>query len=79
MAVVEVTVSVADGHLSDLGKIVERCRQSGLNVTQILDQIGVIVGSIDPQRITALRQIAGVAAVEESREIGIEPPDSEIQ
>ncbi len=79
MSVEYVNVVVADNYLDNFSKVVERCKQAGLQVEQELKAVGVISGSIDSAKREDLSQVEGVAAVEQSRGIQIAPPDSDIQ
>ena len=53
----------------DLGK-------AGLKVTQVLDEVGSIIGTCEPKHVEKLRSIRGVSDVSASGEIDIGPPDS---
>lgn len=79
MAEVNVSVSVADGSMDRFSEVVRRLKEAGLDVEQELGEIGVVTGSIDPEKAESLREIEGVSHVERSREFRIAPPDSDIQ
>jgi hypothetical protein len=79
MAEVNVSVSVADGSMDRFSEVVRRLKEAGLDVEQELGEIGVVTGSIDPEKVESLREIEGVSHVEQSREFRIAPPDSDIQ
>lgn len=79
MAEQEVVVTIAEPYLDQPEKVLRRCRKAGLTVTLYLKTLGVIQGTIDPHKIAALAEVAGVAAVEQSRRVDIPPPESEIQ
>jgi hypothetical protein len=79
MAEVNVSVSVADGSMDRFSEVVRRLKDAGLDVEQELEEIGVVTGSIDPEKVESLREIEGVSHVERSREVRIAPPDSDIQ
>jgi hypothetical protein len=79
MAEVSVSVSVADGSMDRFPEVVRRLKDAGLDVEQELGEIGVVTGSIDPEKAESLRKIEGVSHVERSREFRIAPPDSDIQ
>jgi hypothetical protein len=57
----------ADVSIADLA---DRLREHGVEITQQLDAIGVIVGVLDDAVVSQVRATPGVAAVEEEREIG---------
>jgi hypothetical protein len=76
---VAVSVSVDDEYLDRFDDVVARCKKAGLKVDQRLDAIGILTGTIDSERLDALRRLAGVASVEGERHISIAPPESDIQ
>jgi hypothetical protein len=59
--------------------VVARAKQAGMKVDQQLDDVGIIGGTIEADKLADLRAVEGVAEVERSREVRIAPPDSEIQ
>jgi len=79
MAEVNVSVSIADGSMDRVSEVVRRLKEAGLDVEQELGEIGVVTGSVDPEKAESLREIEGVSHVEQSREFRIAPPDSDIQ
>ena len=72
------TLSIVVEDQERFSEIIENCKKAGLQVEQQMDAVGVITGSIDSEKIGDLKKIAGVH-IEQSRQIGIAPPDSEIQ
>jgi hypothetical protein len=79
MAEVNVSVSVADSSADGFSEVVRRLKDAGLDVEQELAEIGVVTGSIDPEKAESLREIEGVSHVERSQEFRIAPPDNDIQ
>ena len=79
MSVVKLSVSVDEQHLDQFPRVVKEIKQAGMKVEQELKDIGVITGSIDSEKVKSLRKVKGVAHVEESRQVHIAPPDSDIQ
>jgi hypothetical protein len=79
MAEMNVSVSVAEGSMDRFSEVVRHLKEAGLDVEQELGEIGVVTGSIDPEKAESLREIEGVSHVERSREFRIAPPDSDIQ
>jgi len=61
----------------DIEQVAERLRAAGMEVRQVLVNVGIITGSVDGGRRAALADIPGVVAVEIEREVRIAPPDSE--
>ncbi|MBD2020765.1 ketohydroxyglutarate aldolase [Leptolyngbya sp. FACHB-36] len=79
MAKVNLTVSVADSHLDRILDVAEGLRAAGLQVQQIMDAIGVIIGTCEAEQVGALSQVAGVAHIEKAQGFQLQPPDSPIQ
>ncbi|MFP2924585.1 hypothetical protein ACLESO_05090 [Pyxidicoccus sp. 3LG] len=58
--------------------VVARLRAAGLDVEQVLEETGVVLGSAAPDRLPALRAVQG-ATVEAQRTFQLAPPDSDVQ
>lgn len=63
----DVAVNLAVSDTVDFASTLARAREAGLEVTQALDGLGVISGTIDRGRLPQLARIPGVS-VEEDRE-----------
>eukprot|EP00913_Durusdinium_trenchii_P035334 g33064.t1 len=68
-----------DQHLGDLDQVAEACRNAGLESDTQLKMLGQILGEIAVEDEQRLRSVPGVMGVEESGEIQLPPPDSDIQ
>ena len=79
MSKVNLLVSVDDEHMERLSEVAEKVKDVGMDVEQELEEIGVITGSIDSEKVEPLRKVEGVSQVEESRRFHIAPPDRTIQ
>ena len=79
MANEQVNVSVADDELGRFAEVVRSMRDAGLEVEQELEALGVVSGSIAPDKLPNLRQVKGVTAVETARTYRLPPPDSPVQ
>ena len=79
MPKVSLLVSVDDEHLDRFSEVVKRAEAAGMEVEQKMEDLGVLAGSIDPEKFEQLRQVEGVSHVEESRQVRIPPPDSDVQ
>lgn len=75
----EVVVSVEDEHLERLSAVAEELRSAGMAVGEVMDELGIVSGSIEPGKMEDLSAVTGVASIERSREVGIPPPDSPVQ
>ncbi|MFE2278121.1 hypothetical protein ACFXAE_12875 [Streptomyces sp. NPDC059454] len=60
-------------------EVVEASRRAGLTVTGEQPILGTLSGTIPEDRIPALREVAGVEAVDRDRTIRLPPPDSPVQ
>jgi hypothetical protein len=79
MSQMNISVLVKDTHLATIELVAQKLRDGGMNVTQVLNSIGVVSGSIDPSLMGTLSQIEGVKEVEQERTYQLAPPDSDIQ
>ena len=79
MAKVNLSVSVKEEHRPRFAELVKQLKETGLQVEQELHSAGVVTGSIESEKVDQLKKLAGVAHVEESRNVQIAPPESEVQ
>jgi hypothetical protein len=79
MAKLNVTVSIKDEHLPHFPEVVEGMKKTGFEVDKQLESLGVVTGTIDSDKVHALRALKGIGNVEESRSFQIPPPESDIQ
>ena len=79
MPKVSLLVSINDDHLDRFSKVVKDVEDVGMEVEQKMEDLGVLTGSIDSEKVEPLRRVEGVSHVEESRRFEIPPPDSDIQ
>lgn len=79
MTQINVSVAVDEAHLDQIFEVAQNLQATGMSVDQVMDRIGVIVGSCEEDNINALSQVQGVDSVEPEREIQIPPPDSNLQ
>jgi hypothetical protein len=71
----QVVISVADDQVSDMASVVDALRRAGLRVTEVLDSVGVVTGTVDGDALGFLSTVPGVAEVERSREFQLPAPD----
>lgn len=64
---VEVTVTVDDGHKDDMPAVAGRLKAEGFVLGELLEGIGVMTGKAPATAVAALRGATGVSAVEENR------------
>ncbi len=72
MAIRTWTVLVDDGAGVPMETLVEALGRHGFVLERALSEIGVIVGRADESRVPAIRELRGVSAVEEEREIDLD-------
>lgn len=74
-----VSVSVDDEHLEAIGAVVAALRGQGMQVEQVMDQLGIISGVAPAGARGALMAVEGVLSIDESQEVQLPPPDSPVQ
>jgi hypothetical protein len=70
-----ITVTVS----GDPNAVAEQLRAAGMNVEQILSEVGIITGSAAADQLAALANVPGVVSVEAEQGFQLPPPDAEIQ
>ena len=75
----DVLVTLDEGQAERAATVADDLRAAGLDVTQVLADIGVVTGSVDPSRLNDLAGVSGVASVEPSREVQLPAPDEPVQ
>ncbi len=73
-----VSVMVDDQHLGVIGTVAEALQARGMQVDQVLDQLGMITGSA-PDDDAELWGVEGVASVEGGLDVQLPPPDAPVQ
>jgi len=79
VAKVNLSVSVKEEHLPRFGDVVNELKKTGFEVEQALESLGVVTGSIESRRMSALASVSGVDHVEQSRVVRIPPKESKLQ
>ncbi|MGB6242620.1 MAG: hypothetical protein WBF69_09065 [Castellaniella sp.] len=67
MGLINLTLLVREDWRDRYPVVLERCRQAGLNVERELTTVGAIAGNIEEDRLSALKDIEGVSAIEPER------------
>jgi hypothetical protein len=70
MTMIGVLVAVDERYLNQLTEISRQLQTHGMEVRQLLNQVGVITGFIDSTQLDSLRAIEGVRQVEPEQEFG---------
>lgn len=74
-----VTITVNDTHLDRIEEVAAHLRSSGMQVDQVLNEIGVISGSVPDDRRQLLKTVTGVQSVEDAATVQLPPPESPVQ
>ena len=75
----EITVTVAEDHLPALAGVVADLRARGMQVDQVLDELGIVTGAAPDSARAALSDVAGVTSVDAQLRHQLPPPDSPVQ
>ncbi len=75
----EINMAVEQQAQPRFAEVVAQCEARGLQVKQQLKIAGVVSGTIETALLPSLQQVAGIAAIEKSRDITLPPPDSPVQ
>jgi hypothetical protein len=79
MSTIKASLSIEEQYLDKLPKVVKRIKKAGFNVEQTLEELGVVTGSVDSEKLDAIRKVKGVASIEQERVFQLPPPESTIQ
>jgi hypothetical protein len=72
-----VSVTIEDG--ADFSTVVDALRGAGFTVTEPLETLGVVTGTVERDALAALSAVPGVSDVERQYEIQLPPPDAPVQ
>jgi len=76
---VKVTVTVDRQHAAAVADVADALRATGMQVEQVLGEIGMVLGTIDADAEQSVRAVDGVQSVDRSLDFQLPPPDSPIQ
>jgi hypothetical protein len=65
---VNVAVAVTDDALASVREVAAACRALGFHHTATLAVVGILLGSVELEKLAALRGVCGVEAVEVERQ-----------
>lgn len=74
-----VNILVDEGSLGRIQSVIAELRKLGLRVSHVEDELGLVSGSIEKERLASVAHVRGVSAVEEDRSVQIAPPRSVLQ
>ncbi len=76
---VQLSVTVDDGHLPVIDAVAAHLRAHGMEVDQVLEGLGVITGSAPSAVRASLTAVEGVVSVDEQLTYQLPPPDAPVQ
>ena len=75
----DLTVTVDDEHMDRVAEVADALRARGLTITAVHAEVGIISGSVDAGKQSAVAEVPGVSSVEEGQSLRLPPPGSAIQ
>ena len=69
MSKAKVVVTIDDSHIPSIQSVADHLRSAGLEVEQVLETSGIIIGEVEQEKRTQLRSVNGVADVESDGEM----------
>ncbi|PRW61948.1 hypothetical protein [Actinopolyspora mortivallis] len=66
-----IVVTLDDEGAADIASVSEELRRTGMHVDQVLEELGVITGSLGQADFAGLRGIRGIASVDTEETFGI--------
>ncbi len=76
---VNVTVTVDRDHVAAIADVASALRATGMQVEQVLGDVGMVLGTIDAGAEDSVRAVDGVQSVDRSLGFQLPPPDSPVQ
>lgn len=73
-----ISVVVDDAHVDSISAVADGLRARGMQVEQVLDQLGMISGTVADD-YSMLWEVEGVGSVEPSTDVQLPPPDAPVQ
>jgi hypothetical protein len=74
-----IIVTIAGDQAAGIDPVVQRLREAGMQVDQVLGAIGMVTGSAPASRWPQIEAVPGVVSVEREGSFRLPPPDSEVQ
>ena len=73
-----IIVTLSDAWLDDIEVKVAELKQTGFEPIEVLDMLGQVSGRWSHADFTALLAIDGVESAEDSQDVSLPPPDSDV-
>lgn len=75
-----VNVSIDEAHLHAIASVADALQERGMRVEQVLDGLGIIIGSVADERRGLLEQVPGVDVVSDGElSYQLPPPNADVQ
>lgn len=75
----KITITVDDAHLGQVAELADQLSSAGMEVEQVLGEVGIITGSAPSEARATLEGLDGVSAIEEENSFQLPSSDSEVQ
>lgn len=75
---VDLTVMLDDKHAKDIDKVAKSLQKAGLQIQEVLREIGAVTGSALTSSLAKIEGVKGVSAIEKSRTVQLPPPESDV-
>ncbi len=76
---VKITVSIDEAHINQIQEVTDQLGATGMDIKQTMPTIGVVIGSVQSEKIPSLYKVEGVQNVEPERTYQLAPPNSDVQ
>jgi hypothetical protein len=74
-----IIVTIAGDQVAGIDAVVQRLREAGMQVDQVLGALGIVTGSAPASNRPQIEAVPGVVSVEPEGSFRLPPPDSEVQ
>ena len=76
---VKITVSIDEAHINQIQEIAAQLGAMGMEIKQTMPAIGLVIGSVQAEKIPSLYKVEGIQNVEPERTYQLAPPNSDVQ
>jgi|GEM_PF-2105509 len=79
MNTINLTIAVSDNYLDHILEVAQHLSETGFKVHQIMDSVGIIMGSCQSCHVSDVQRVDGVESVEAESTYSLVPPHSPVQ
>jgi len=72
-------VVVVDDQKSSVFATAKLLEEAGLQIDSLMENLGLVSGSVEAAKLDSLRKVPGVVDVELQREVRVAPPNAKVQ